>query len=299
MSLLLSTCLLVLPGWCIPCEDAHVEKVDTWAANIRLTLQYFPPSNLSKDLRRALLHDKHPDAFPEVSIENCDDDGSINNVMLLTQGIPRCPRYKELARRLLLWSECGRHPFGQPDLFAPAEILGFEEAPVNIPPPPTNRREIRKWLGDAGEDGILRLLGMRKTVGTDPRPLLPPSRKELLEAAAELHNPNSTLTVGSRARSKHAHRGKEGYFGTMRGSPDAQNKITIDVLNRLFDQAAWINIHTFGGREPLEPVIEIRVVEGYGARWTADWSTSLPNNLRFRGFLEPQMRDGHEKRWRH
>ena len=31
---------------------------------------------------------------------------------------------------------------------------------------------------------------------------------------------------------------------------------------------------------------------GYGARWTSDAS-------QFRGFLEPQMVDGHEVGWRH
>ena len=31
---------------------------------------------------------------------------------------------------------------------------------------------------------------------------------------------------------------------------------------------------------------------GYGVRWTAD-------GLQFRGFLEPQMIDGHEVGWRH
>ena len=39
-------------------------------------------------------------------------------------------------------------------------------------------------------------------------------------------------------------------------------------------------------------VIEARGPEGYGARWTAD-------GTQFRGFLEPQMVDGHEVGWRH
>lgn len=39
-------------------------------------------------------------------------------------------------------------------------------------------------------------------------------------------------------------------------------------------------------------VIEARVIEGYGVRWTAD-------GKQFRGFLEPQMLDGHDVGWRH
>jgi len=39
-------------------------------------------------------------------------------------------------------------------------------------------------------------------------------------------------------------------------------------------------------------VIEARVKEGYGARWTAD-------GKQFRGFLEPQMVDGHTAGWVH
>jgi len=39
------------------------------------------------------------------------------------------------------------------------------------------------------------------------------------------------------------------------------------------------------------PIIEIRVKEGYGMRWQLDGF--------FRGFLEPQMPNGHENGWKH
>lgn len=39
-------------------------------------------------------------------------------------------------------------------------------------------------------------------------------------------------------------------------------------------------------------MIEIRTIEGYGVRW-------LHDGTEFRGFLEPQMEDGHEVGWRH
>ena len=44
-------------------------------------------------------------------------------------------------------------------------------------------------------------------------------------------------------------------------------------------------------QHPLQ-VFEVRTAEGYGARWLADGSE-------FRGFLEPQMEEGHSKGWRH
>ena len=39
-------------------------------------------------------------------------------------------------------------------------------------------------------------------------------------------------------------------------------------------------------------VLEVRHEEGYGLRWLSDGSE-------FRGFLEPQMKDGHAVGWRH
>ena len=41
-------------------------------------------------------------------------------------------------------------------------------------------------------------------------------------------------------------------------------------------------------------VVEIRTVEGYGARWQL-----LPDGTQFRGFSEPQMEDGHSVHWKH
>ena len=64
--------------------------------------------------------------------------------------------------------------------------------------------------------------------------------------------------------------------------------------------ASWINIHNFGGTDVCKPVIEVRTMGGYGARWSAVWKENLftPEENTFRGFLEPQMDDG-EKRGRH
>lgn len=68
----------------------------------------------------------------------------------------------------------------------------------------------------------------------------------------------------------------------------------------MIHDAVWINIHTFGGISSY--VLEIRVINGYGARWSAEWDENIPfnvSNVIFRGFLEPQMKDGFEKKWRH
>jgi hypothetical protein len=56
------------------------------------------------------------------------------------------------------------------------------------------------------------------------------------------------------------------------------------VLNRILEDATWINIHSL----PHDiKVLEVRTREGYGARW-------FQNPLEFRGFLEPQMPNGHQ-----
>ena len=153
------------------------------------------------------------------------------------------------------------------------------------------------------------------------------------------------LTVAARARAKHAHRCRRSsdpdhssFFGTVAGGTAVQNEAADAVVARLLSSAAWINCHAFGrggggggegggGEGPVEAaatktttVFEVRAVSGYGARWSADWTTTTtsstatggadgddeamavarpPVNVRFRGFLEPQMEDGHERGWRH
>lgn len=143
-----------------------------------------------------------------------------------------------------------------------------------------------------------------------------------------------TLTVAARARAKHAHRTQtenvtndghaNPYFGIVKGPPSTQNEQATQIVKKMLHEAIWINIHSFSGslshidsykvsdkqrsirrdsiRNKTEnpPVLEIRVPEGYGARWSANWSDPMnPTNVQFRGFLEPMMENGHENRWRH
>ena len=60
------------------------------------------------------------------------------------------------------------------------------------------------------------------------------------------------------------------------------------MLRMFYEKGSWINIH---GLPHEITIIELRVDKGYGIRWQIDGM--------FRGFLEPQMEDGHEKGWRH
>jgi hypothetical protein len=144
---------------------------------------------------------------------------------------------------------------------------------------------------------------MRKTIGTSSRAFFPPSRKALEEAASVPHpkgKGTNKLSVAAKARAKHAHRGKDRFYGIATGKPESQNKETVIIIKKLLKHAAWVNIHVFGGVSEDRPVLEVRLDTGYGARWVADWSEPHnPLNVEFWGFLEPRMPDGHEKRWLH
>lgn len=138
-----------------------------------------------------------------------------------------------------------------------------------------------------GDFGVYMLLGLRRTAGSVP--ILPPPRAALLDSFEQPHRPGQVLTVGARALTKHCHRCSAGWWGANRGSEAAKNEWARGVVARLLDNCVWINSHML----PHEvPVLEVRVAEGYGARWLADGS-------QFRGFLEPQTAGGRELRWRH
>jgi hypothetical protein len=340
---------------------------------------------------------------------DADTDADADELKWIVQGLPRRPYYKELALRLHRWNQRYYHRKGSSSsssssslssssyLIVPAESIGFREIITNdrhmmdciesegdderlSPPqrPPKTVNEIRLWLSQIGDEGILRLLGIRNTIGSinpiEKRLMMIPSRKSLMEAADCIHerktvsssnkskkksrsnsksksnnsnNVEQLLTVAARARSKHSHRAikDSSFFGmTITGNPSKQNKETRIILHRLLNECIWINSHTFGGinnnntssnykdktvshnddndndndrnEESESWVLEVRQREGYGARWlitqlppptTAssrknichDQNSSLVQVVQFRGFLEPQMEDGHEKGWRH
>lgn len=72
--------------------------------------------------------------------------------------------------------------------------------------------------------------------------------------------------------------------------PDsAKNHLALEVITCIILHCCWMNVHIV---QPHDAVFEIRVAEGYGARWFKD-------GTKFIGFLEPYMQDGHSKKWRH
>jgi hypothetical protein len=281
-------------------------NLDPWIRQVRWSLQYdsfLGGGGHSRDLQQFILLEEENDFEYDEEGEGENDDTE-----WIVQGVPQRPLYKELALRLFRWSRRCYPKWtlmdnngGDARLLMPAELLGFQELEslASLPPPPKTYRDIRQWIWQTSDLGILRLLGMRQSIGSDPRPFVVPSRGSLLQAAEQIHRPNSTsvLTVAARARTKHAHRGQDRFFGIAKGSSQKHNQETREILHRLLDKAVWINIHTFGGLQG-DLVVEIREERGYGARWFLR-PECQNTNLQFRGFLEPQMEDGHETGWRH
>lgn len=98
----------------------------------------------------------------------------------------------------------------------------------------------------------------------------------------------SRLTVGARALTKHAHRSSEGFWGLIKGTEAEKNDSAETVARLIIDECIWVNAHIL---PHSEHIIECRNSKGYGIRWTIKGE--------FRGFLEPQMEGGHDKKWRH
>uniref|UniRef100_A0A1D1Z4C7 Homeobox protein SIX5 n=1 Tax=Anthurium amnicola TaxID=1678845 RepID=A0A1D1Z4C7_9ARAE len=146
-------------------------------------------------------------------------------------------------------------------------------------------------LSGLSYDGVGSLLGIMHTVGTIPD-ALPPPRSALLSSFMLPYRPDvegSFLSNGARALAKHVSRSSNGWWGSFVGSDANKNELALEVINRLLTCCCWMNIHSI---QPYEHVFEIRIGEGYGARWSRDGS-------KFIGFLEPHMEEGHAKGWRH
>ncbi|ESW22447.1 hypothetical protein PHAVU_005G154600 [Phaseolus vulgaris] len=138
-------------------------------------------------------------------------------------------------------------------------------------------------------EGVQGLLGLMQTTGTISD-ALPPPISTLLASSNFPCNPNENgLTYGARALAKHACRSIGSYWGSLNGNDSNKNMLAKDAINRLIAHCCWLNVHTV---PPHGVVFEIRVADGYGARWNEDGS-------KFIGFLEPYMQDGHSKGWKH
>ncbi|KAF5188788.1 Rna-binding asch domain protein [Thalictrum thalictroides] len=146
-------------------------------------------------------------------------------------------------------------------------------------------------VSELSYEGISSLLGLMHTSGTAGC-VLPPPKSALLSSFLLPHEPTvrgSKLTEGARALAKHVNRASSGWWGNFDGNDFNKNLLALGVINHLITHCSWINIHYL---QPDRCVLEIRVSEGYGARWSKDGS-------KFLGFLEPHMEDGHLKRWKH
>ncbi|XP_048332695.2 uncharacterized protein LOC107422004 isoform X3 [Ziziphus jujuba] len=140
-------------------------------------------------------------------------------------------------------------------------------------------------------EGLQGLLGLTSTKGTIES-ALPPPRSILFSSFMLPHKPvvtSSTLTHGARALAKHVHRSSDKFWGAFVGSDSNKNKLALDVIIHLVTNCCWLNVHIV---PPHGEVFEIRVADGYGARWSKDGS-------QFIGFLEPYMEDGHSMGWEH
>jgi hypothetical protein len=133
-------------------------------------------------------------------------------------------------------------------------------------------------LTEAGTNSLLLLLGQRRTPGsiTDAR-AIPPTRAELLAAAARRHTPSDNLTVAGRALAKHVARSAGLFWGEIRGPSAVTNERAMTLLCHILDGATWWNVF---GHFLHEVVYEARLPSGQGARWDC-------RSTEFIGFLEP------------
>ncbi|CAN8318228.1 unnamed protein product [Cochlearia groenlandica] len=139
--------------------------------------------------------------------------------------------------------------------------------------------------------GVQSLLGLSHTIGSICD-ALPPPRSILLSSFMLPYKPKikgCRLSHGARALAKHVDRSSDRYWGALHGDDSDKNRLAMDIINRFISHCCWMNIHIV---PPHGEVFEIRVAQGYGARWSRD-------GTKFIGFLEPYSEDGHSMSWKH
>ena len=215
---------------------------------------------------------------------------------------PKYPLHIEVCKKLAQWIETGLPPYSALETYELLNESIYEDLQLKT----TQRvgcilagfkessyaEEIKHKLSEVlsflGQRGILDLLGLRRTLGSVD--MFPPPLSVIWKAFNRKHSPKSILTAGARALSKHCHRDNSvKWWGVSSGTEQAKNEHAQSVLMKLLCDVTWVNIHTLPHGVH---VLEIRGSEGYGARWSQDGTV-------FRGFLEPQMSDGHAVGWRH
>eukprot|EP00898_Chlorokybus_atmophyticus_P004784 jgi/Chlat1/5306/Chrsp35S05251 len=121
-------------------------------------------------------------------------------------------------------------------------------------------------LQELGMLGIRAVMRQRHTMGTVMH-CSPPPRAVLLASFNQVHHPPNKLTVGAKAWTKHTHRSSDQWWGVSTGTDLEKNARAKAVVLNLVDNAVWMNTHLLP--HDVE-VYEVRVTEGYGARWSAD-----------------------------
>ncbi|KAF7984155.1 hypothetical protein HWV62_16816 [Athelia sp. TMB] len=111
-----------------------------------------------------------------------------------------------------------------------------------------------------------------------------------------------------RAKRLRAEEESAGWWGKPSGPVAKINENSLLLFSKVMNDASWRNLHWL----PHQVLVyEIRVPAGFGMRWSQDRSPNGGTESEgrgmdtkekpwmFRGFLEPQMDNGHEVGWRH
>lgn len=243
-----------------------------------------------------------------LSVEHCKvlllSEESLSSLSTQEGKYPRYPLYMEISKKLHQWMEKGEFPvkskacglLTEGDFVEERKEIAEKVTPILADlkiswteiTDAEKSRQLTSIIKILGVRGLLDLLNIRHTQGSVDS--FPPPLATLIASFNEKHKPNANLTVGARALSKHCHRDVSSeWWGSCAGSEQAKNEHANTIVMRIIGDASWINIHML----PHDlKVIEVRCAEGYGARWSYDGKI-------FRGFLEPQMEDGHAAGWKH
>ena len=264
------------------------------SALLRCSATILPPPDLfsvTTALRDALPSTELPPSICGHLLDDEDEDAETASIAPMpSPALPQKPYIRELARALLEWRAKGRFPWPdepRPDDFSEisreADYVQCTDVVLRMLLWP-DQQAAASVLDALGPWGVLALLRCRRTAGT--LMLAPPSPQTLLSAFAAPHSAakGAQLSVGGRALMKHATRSANSFWGGgISGNDAAKSARALKCLGRVFREACWLNLHEGTGAE-MGGVFEMRVVEGYGMRWSAD-------GKRFRGFVEPQAWD--------
>ncbi|KAG2227606.1 hypothetical protein INT45_002291 [Circinella minor] len=296
------------------------EKVAFWLSEL---LQKKQEEESWRDLCTALLmtHEEYVDTLTMTTTMTNDDNNSNYNEQLdeirnqismtdpSTMGPIDRPFYLGIARTI---TYCFEHNKLPPNLVSnPINLLAVtNKERLNMMEEKLNTIEHSK---DGLEEFLFNILTredwriflhIRTTTGGNVFNAMPPSLSECIEAFTRIYEkPNAKprrhgqpyqLSVGAKALSKHWHRDREELFwGICTGTEKKKNEHANQILIKILNDPVWINLHSL----PHDRIVyEIRQSQGYGVRWTMDEKGA---SWYFRGFLEPQMEDGHASKWVH